>query len=231
MIKESILVVDDNEDFRKLVRAILEEEGFDVLEAINGNDALQEFTSKNPGLIILDLSIGQPDGLAICSEIRKNSSVPIIVLTGRSGEIDEAMCLAAGADDFITKPVSARILALRVQTQLRHKAQQPEKLSVVLRAGVLELDLEKHEFKVSNTVVALTRTEYDFLRLLMENPKRVFSRNQVTQAIGGSLEFSSDHLLDTHASRLRQKVRLAGGPKIIHAIRGVGYRLQNVTVA
>ncbi len=226
MNRKSILVVDDNEDIRLLLRAILVEEGFDVIDAINGEEALSKFASLKPALVVLDLSIGQPDGYAVCNEIRKTSTVPIIVLTSRGEEVDEAMCLAAGADDFITKPVSPRILALRVKAQLRHKVQQPDSEEKLLKSGVLELNLESHEFSVNGAVVALTRTEYDFLKLLMVNPKKVFSRERVVEAIGGSPTFSSDHLLDTHASRLRQKVKLAGGPNIVHAIRGVGFCLQ-----
>ncbi len=99
-----------------------------------------------------------------------------------------------------------------------------------MKSGVLELNLESHEFSVNGAVVALTRTEYDFLKLLMVNPKKVFTREQVVEAIGGSRALSTDHLLDTHASRLRKKVKLAGGPIIVHAMRGVGSSLQNNSV-
>ncbi len=230
MKRESILVVDDNKDIRLFLRAVLEEEGFDVIDAVNGEEAISKFASLKPALIVLDLSIGQPDGFYVCNEIRKTSTVPIIVLTSSGEEVDEAMCLAAGADDFITKPVSPRIFALRVKAQLKHKVQQLDPQEKLLKSGVLELNLESHEFSVNGAVVALTRTEYDFLSLLMANPKRVFSREQVAEAIGGSLEYSSDHLLDTHASRLRQKVKLAGGPHIVYAVRSVGFRLQNISV-
>ncbi len=227
MKRDLILLVDDNEDIRLLLRATLEEEGFDVAEAIDGEEAIAKFSDSRPALIILDLLIGQPDGFVVCNEIRKISTVPIIVLTSRSGEVDEAMSLAAGADDFITKPFSPRILALRVKTQLRHRVQHQNSEEKFLKSGVLVLNLESHEFTVMGAVVALTRTEYEILKLLMFNPKKVFTRAQIMEAIDGSLIFSSDHLLDTHASRLRQKVKLAGGPKIAHAIRGVGFSLQN----
>ena len=227
MKRDLILIVDDNEDIRLLLRATLEEEGFDVVDAINGVEAISIFSDSRPALIILDLLIGQPDGFVVCNEIRKISSVPIIILTSRRGEVDEAMSLAAGADDFITKPFSPRILALRVKTQLRHRVQQQDPIENFLKSGVLELNLESHEFTVNGAVVALTRTEYEILKLLMLNPKKVFTRAQIMEAIDGSLIFSSDHLLDTHASRLRQKVKFAGGPKIVHAIRGVGFCLQN----
>ena len=223
MKRQSILVVDDNEDIRLLLRAILEDEGFDVVDAINGVEAISKFASLKPALIILDLLIGQPDGFSVCNEIRKTSTVPIIVLTSRGEEVDEAMCLAAGADDFIAKPVSPRILALRVKTQLRHKVQQQDSEEKLLKSGDLEINLESREFTVKGAVVALTRTEYDLLVLLMVNPKKVLSREQLLQVIGGSIEFSSAHTLDTHASRLRQKVILAGGPKIVHPVRGVGF--------
>ena len=225
MQRELVLVVDDNEDIRVFVRASLEDEGFRVIEAIDGESALEKFNESKPAVIILDLSIGQPDGFEVCREIRKTSSVPIIMLTNRGEEMDEAMCLAAGADDYITKPVSSRILNLRVTTQLRHRSLKPSHTPTLLEAENLHLNTETRELLVGNERVALTKTEYDFLKLLMEQPTRVYSRDQVTEAIGGSVEFSSDHLLDTHASRLRLKIKAAGRPRVISAIRGVGYRL------
>ena len=125
MQRELVLVVDDNEDIRHFVRTSLEGEGFRVIEAADGASALAMFEESKPAVIILDLSIGQPDGFEVCREIRKVSTVPIIMLTNRGEEVDEAMCLAAGADDYITKPVSSRILNLRVTTQLRHRSLRP----------------------------------------------------------------------------------------------------------
>ena len=220
-----ILVVDDNEDVRQFVRVSLEQEGFQVTEAVDGNSALAVFEEVKPAVVILDLTMGQPDGFEVCREIRKVSNVPIIMLTVRSEELDEAMCLAAGADDYITKPVSARILALRVTTQLRHINPAVRESRERLAFGPMELNLESRELIIGEAVVSLTRTEFDFLRLLMEQPKRVFTRDQIIEAIGGSQYFGSDHLLDTHASRLRIKIRTAGGPNVISAVRSVGYRL------
>ena len=135
------------------------------------------------------------------------------------------MCLAAGADDYITKPVSDQILKLRVNTQMRHRSARAEPLSMKLTVGGLGLDINNREFTVEGILVPLTRTEFDFLKLLMAQPKHVYTREQVIEAIGGSVIFSSDHLLDTHASRLRTKIKSVGGPRTIHAVRGVGYRL------
>jgi DNA-binding response OmpR family regulator len=225
MQRELILIVDDSEDIRLFVRKSLEVEGFRVSEAQDGETAINLFHEEMPSVIILDLSIGQPDGFEVCREIRKVSTVPIIMLTNHDQEVDEAMCLAAGADDYITKPVSARILALRVTTQLRHRSLKPVQLDRILEAENLSLNTDSRDLIVGKQRVLLTKTEYDFLHILMEQPTRVFTRDQVIEAIGGSVEFSSDHLLDTHASRLRLKIKAAGGPRVISAIRGVGYRL------
>jgi len=225
MAKDVVLIVDDVEDIRFFVKAALTPEGFDVIEAANGNDALKIFREKEPSVIILDLSIGQPDGFEVCREIRKTSTVPIIMLTSHVQEMDEAMCLAAGADDYITKPVSARILALRTTTQIRHRAAQNIQTGSVISAGPISLDTDSRELTIDGKMIELTRTEYDFLRLLIENPKRVFTREQVSEAIGTSLEYSSDHLLDTHASRIRMKIKEVSDIKVLHAVRGVGYRL------
>ncbi len=225
MASELILIVDDNPDIRLFVKSALEEAGFEVIEAADGISALTVFAETNPTVVILDLSMGQPDGFEVCRKIRLTSDVPIIMLTNRNKELDEAMCLAAGADDYIIKPVSAQILGLRVKTQLRRRSISGDRDLNILKSGVLLLDTESRELMVEGIKISLTRTEYDFLYLLMENPKRVFTREQVIEAIGGSVAFSSDSLLDTHASRLRLKIKTAGGPRVIAAVRGVGYRL------
>jgi two-component system response regulator ResD len=225
MSNDQILIVDDNEDIRFFVRTALTPEGFDVIEAADGNKALEIFRKREPAVIILDLSIGQPDGFEVCREIRKSSTVPIIMLTSHDEEMDEAMCLAAGADDYITKPVSARILALRTTTQIRHRAAQNLVVGSTIVAGPLTLDTETRELTIAGKKIELTRTEYDFLFLLIASPKRVFTREQISEAIGTSLEYSSDHLLDTHASRIRMKIKEVSDIKVLHAVRGVGYRL------
>jgi two-component system OmpR family response regulator len=225
MSKSQILIVDDNEDIRFFVKSALTPEGFEVIEAENGTQALEMFRREEPTVIILDLSIGQPDGFEVCREIRKVSSVPIIMLTSHDEEMDEAMCLAAGADDYITKPVSARILALRTTTQIRHRAAQNEREGAIITAGPLSLNTDTRDLVINQTRIDLTRTEYDFIHLLISNPKRVFTREQISEAIGTSLEYSSDHLLDTHASRIRMKIKEVSEVKVLHAVRGVGYRL------
>lgn len=225
MAKDLILVVDDVADIRYFVKAALAPEGYDVIEAANGTDALHLIRTRNPSVVILDLSIGQPDGFEVCREVRKTSTVPIIILTSHVQEMDEAMCLAAGADDYITKPVSARILALRTSTQIRHLAAVKSIQGSMITFEDLALDTESRGFFIEGKRIELTKTEYDFLGLLFTNPKRVFSREEVSQAIGTSHEYSSDHLLDTHASRIRMKIKEVSEKKVLHAVRGVGYRL------
>lgn len=225
MSRELVEIVDDNADVRLFVRTSLEDEGFRVVEAEDGISAMEVFDAEHPAVVILDLSMGQPDGFEVCRKIRMKSDVPIIMLTNRNEEVDEAMCLAAGADDYISKPVSARILGLRVATQIRHKSGGTEILSTVLQHGDLTLDTQSRLLTFRDKEIALTRTEYEFLHLLMASPKKIFTRKQVIEAIGGAADFSNDHLLDTHASRLRQKIVNAGGPRIVAAVRGVGYRL------
>ena len=225
MAKDLILVVDDVADIRYFVKSALAPEGYDVIEAANGTDALHLIRTRNPSVVILDLSIGQPDGFEVCREVRKNSTVPIIILTSHVQEMDEAMCLAAGADDYITKPVSARILALRTSTQIRHRAAVKSMQGSLITFEDLALDTESRGFFIEGKKIELTKTEYDFLGLLFTNPKRVFSREEVSQAIGTSHEYSSDHLLDTHASRIRMKIKEVSEKKVLHAVRGVGYRL------
>ena len=225
MSKEMILVADDDPDIRAFLKSCLEEHGFSVIEAENGREALRLFNEATPALLILDLSMGQPDGFEVCREIRRTSSVPIIMLTSHDQELDQVMCLAAGADDYITKPVSGQILKLRVTTQLRHYSARAKPPSMKITTRGLELDINSHQFRVEGNLVSLTRTEFDFLKLLMIKPKQVRTREQVIEAIGGSINFSSEGILDTHASRIRAKIKSAGGPRAIHAVRGIGYRL------
>ncbi len=225
MSKERILIADDDPDIRIFLKTCLEEHGFSVAEAENGREALRLFNETSPALLILDLSMGQPGGFEVCREIRKTSSVPIIILTVHDQELDQVMCLAAGADDYITKPVSCQILKLRVTTQLSHYSARAKSLSMKITTRGLELDINSRQFTVEGILVPLTRTEFDFLELLMTKPKHVHTRERVIEAIGSSVSFSSEGLLDTHASRIRAKIKSAGGPRAIHAVRGVGYRL------
>ncbi len=224
-MRDLILIVDDNADIRAFVHICLESLEFRVIESQDGDDAIKRSELESPSLIVLDLGIGQPDGLEICRRIRTFSDVPIIILTSEEDEMTEAMCLAAGANDFITKPVSKAILGLRVKNQLRWKDKRVPAPATILIAENLILNTLTLELTVNGNPVITTRTEFDFICILMEEPERVFTREQVCDAIGISVEFSSDHILDTHASRLRLKIIAAGGQRTLSAVRDVGFRL------
>ena len=225
MPDELILIVDANTDTRKFVCDALGVEGYSTIEASSGLEALTTFQSNDISVIILTLGISQPNGFEVCREIRRESNVPIMMLTDRSDEMDEAMSFASGADDYILKPISGRILALRVSVQIRHARSEGHARVGTYSSNGLTLHLKSRTLQINQTNLSITRTEFDFLRLLMEFPTRVFTRMEIIQSIGGTSEVSGDHFLDTHASRLRLKIKNAGGPKVIVAVRGVGYRL------
>jgi len=220
-----ILIADDNSDIRRFLMSALQQGGYVVAEAKSGLEALSKFKEFAPELAILDISMGQPDGIEVCRRIREISTIPIIILTDRDADLDEVMCLAIGADDYIKKPCTSQVINLRVAIQLRHSKGRQVSPKQFLTVDVMRLDLISRELQVKNKDVPLTRIEFEFLALLMSNQNRVFTRDEVFEAIGGSSEFSSDKLLDTHASRIRIKIREAGGPNTLIAVRGVGFRI------
>lgn len=223
-MNDLVLVIDNDSACRITLKHYLQGEGIRIVEAIDGNDGLRKFDQETPNLVIIDIAIGQPNGFEVCRQIRKISEVPIIILTARVDEIDEAMGFSAGANDYIKKPVSKSILILRVLNQLSRKNRGDSFDINTLQIGNLTLNLSTRELRVNDTLVAITRTEFEFIHLLMEDSGRVYTREQVSNAVGISDKFATDHLLDTHASRLRLKILAAGGPRAIRAVRGVGYR-------
>jgi DNA-binding response OmpR family regulator len=166
--------------------------------------------------------------MQLCRSIRAESTVPIIMLTQRDEIVDEEMVLSAGADDYVTKPIVERILTSRVTQQIKRGQTQRAPRANILTWGPLELDLSQHSFTIAGKLVMLTNSEHQFLQLLMANPQRIFSREQILQAIGAFRGLKSDHLVDSHASRLRKKIREAGGPELISVVRSVGFRLAPV---
>jgi DNA-binding response OmpR family regulator len=153
------------------------------------------------------------------------------MFTLRGEIIDEQMAMSAGADDYITKPIESKILTSRITQQLKRGQSQRAPRANILKWGDLHMDLSQHSFKIGNNVVNLTNMEYQFLQLLMENPQRVFSRNQILDAIGVMKGIGTDHVVDSHASRIRSKIRENGGPEVIAVIRSVGFRLVNPELA
>jgi DNA-binding response OmpR family regulator len=225
--KNKILVVDDETKITDVLRLYLERDGFQVLSASNGNQAIDKATSYKPDLIILDLNLPDIDGLEVCRTIRKQSNVPIIMLTGRGEEVDKIVGLELGADDYVTKPFSAREIVARVKAVLRRQAPgatAPEKTTI----GRLAIDLSRYEATCGGQRLDLTTTEFKLLATLAQTPGRVFSRTQLLDAVQGTEYDGYDRTVDAHVKNLRQKMA-AGNLNCgcqIETIRGVGYKLE-----
>lgn len=217
-------MVDDDPKLVALVRLYLEREGFRVLPASDGSQALDLVARHRPELIILDLMLPGVDGLAVCRQIRAVSPVPILMLTAKVDEDDKVVGLRVGADDYVTKPFSPRELVARVQAILRRAAPS---LETRLVRGPLVMDLDRHEVTVDGREVSLTPTEFTLLRTLMEAPGRVFTRDQLVALVYPFGETDVvDRTVDVHIGKLREKLGddLAR-PRFIQTVRGVGYRL------
>jgi DNA-binding response OmpR family regulator len=224
VLPNALLVEDDAQD-RLEVRLHLELMGFVVYDTPSRSHAQELFDLRDYSIVLIHLGHAPMESMQLCRAIRAASTVPIIMLTKRDETIDEEMVLMAGADDYVTKPVTARILTARVTQQMKRGESQRHPRANILTWGPLEMDLSQHRFTVSGVEVSLTNAEYQFLHLLMASPDRVFSREQIIDAIGSFRGVGSDHLVDNHASRLRKKIRTNGGPEVIKVIRSVGFRL------
>lgn len=220
-----VLLVEDDGDDRLKVRLLLEVMGFTVHETPSPSEARVLFGLRDYSLAVIHLGHAPLASLEICRWVRAESTVPILMLTKRGETLDEEAAINAGADDYVTKPIDEKIFTSRVLQQLRRGQSQRAPRANIISWRTLEMDLTEHSFKVGGKIVELTNTEYQFLQLLMENPKRVFSREQILAAIGSIRASSSDQVIDSHASRIRKKIRENGGPRVISVIRSVGFRL------
>jgi len=223
-----ILVVDDEPHIVELVRYNLAQEGFEVSVAYDGHDALEKVRADAPDLIILDLMLPYVDGLEVCRHLRRDSSIPILMLTAKDGEQDRVMGLESGADDYVTKPFSPRELVARVRAILRRTGrdvERPEQAPVSV--GGLVLDTMTHEVRLHERLVDLTTKEFDLLRLLMSHPNQVFTRDFLLEHIWGYEYFGSTRTVDMHISRLREKIEDdPNAPTYIVTVRGVGYKFK-----
>jgi two-component system response regulator RegX3 len=223
----AVLLLEDNPDDRLSVRLHLEVMGFVVYDTPSPIEATEMFGEHDMSLVILHLTYLPLRSLEFCRWVRAASIVPILMLTSRNEVVDENMCLDAGADDYISKPIDSKVLTSRITQQMHRGDSQRAIKANILTWGPLEMDLNQHRFSVSGKRLALTNTEFQFLQLLMEDPQRIFSRNQILEAVGIMKGIGSNHIVDTHASRLRSKIRKSGGPEVITVIRSVGFRLAN----
>jgi DNA-binding response OmpR family regulator len=219
-----ILVVDDEPKIVQLVRDYLERAGFAVSTARDGNEALMRAHSERPDLIVLDLGLPELDGVEVTRRLRRDSGVPIIMLTARHEETDKVVGLELGADDYVTKPFSPRELEARVRAVLRRQAR--DTAAEVLRAGDLTLDLPRHRAEVAGHPVELTATEFQLLAALARQPGRVFTRAQLLDAIHGVAFDSYERAIDAHVKNIRRKIEPdPRSPRYLLTVYGVGYRL------
>lgn len=224
----TILIAEDERDLNNLVRRHLEDEGHRVLQAFEGPSAILAATREHPDLIILDWMLPRLDGLEVCRRVRRESIVPILMLTARSEEIDRVLGLEVGADDYLTKPFSIRELLARVRALLRRIELDREGSAVeaalpVFAVGSLRVDLAEHVASVEGRPLDLTPKEFDLLALLARNPGRAFSRDYLMEKVWGYEAGGSDRTVDTHILRLRKKLGPIGDR--IETVWGVGYRL------
>ena len=223
-----VLIVDDEKRILDGVRKYFEQAGFEVQAAYDGPSALKIALSDSPDLIVLDWMLPGMSGIDVCREIRRESTVPIIMLTARVEESDKLIGLELGADDYMTKPFSPRELVARARAVLRRSQMEPVQAHSKYSFGNVVLDLGARECKVNGEVVSLTPTEFDLLNYLVRHPNQVFSRSKLLEASDlGSFE-GVERTVDVHIHNLRKKIEIdATNPKHIITVFGVGYRFVN----
>ncbi len=222
-----IILVDDEPEILTLVRDYLSREGFNVLTALNGTEGMQLIEREKPDLVLLDWMLPGMSGLEMCKRLRETSTIPIIMLTAKSEEIDRVLGLEFGADDYIVKPFSLRELAARIKTVLRRSSGvvQENAASSVLIRGELSIDVTSHKVTKRGLEILLTPTEFNILHLLATRPGTVYSRLQLLRQAMGEEYLYYERSIDTHVSNLRKKLEdNPSEPKYVETVFGVGYR-------
>ena len=227
MTSRTVLIVDDEENLTEAIKYNLEQEGFQVSTAADGERGLAMAREFDPDLIILDIMLPSVDGLEVCRTLRRRSDVPILMLTAKAEEIDRVVGLELGADDYVVKPFSMRELVARAKAMLRRTPARHSESAQVLVDGDLELNLTSHEVTLRDVSLELKPREFDLLALLMQNRSRIYTRNQILDQVWG-YDFVGDmRTVDVHVRWLREKIEDdPSSPKRIVTVRGVGYRFQ-----
>lgn len=225
-MSQTILVVDDEIQIVRVLRGYLEQAGYRVLVAYNGEEALYTARQERPDLVILDLQLPKIDGLEFTRRIRaEQPNLAILMLTARVEEMDRIVGLELGADDYVTKPFSPREVVARVRAVLRRG--QTQAAPAVLRAGGLVLDHDRREVRLHDAPIELTPTEFDLLAVFMTAPQRVFSRAALLEAVQGVAFEAYERTIDAHIKNLRRKLEVdPADPQFIVTVRGAGYRLE-----
>jgi DNA-binding response OmpR family regulator len=227
----TILLVDDEDSVQKLLTYPLERDGFRVVQARDGEQALKLFGHEQIDLVVLDLMLPKVDGLEVCRRLRAGSDVPIIMLTARGEELDKVLGLELGADDYITKPFSIREFRSRVRALLRRAALPRDRSQhdgQVIESGDLRIDPAKRTVELDGEPVQLTYVEFELLRALATEPGRVFTREMLLRALWGDSAYREPRTIDVHIRHLREKLeRDAREPEYLFTVRGVGYRFRD----
>jgi two-component system, OmpR family, response regulator len=227
-----ILLVDDEQSIQTLLSYPLRRDGYDVVQATDGRQALERFEEQPFDLVVLDVMLPRIDGLEVCRRLRSRSSVPIIMLTARSEEIDKVVGLELGADDYITKPFSLREFSSRIKAALRRaemsRHSQPGDEDAPLSVGELRIDFPKRTVRVRGDDAPLTYVEFEILSTLARSPGRVFTRDMLLSRIWGDSAYRDQRTIDVHVRHLREKIELdPKDPEYLFTVRGVGYRFRD----
>jgi two-component system, OmpR family, response regulator RegX3 len=225
-----ILVVDDEQSYRDALSVALQREGFTVVTAADGEEAVARFEALRPALILLDVMLPKMSGIDVCRAIRAKSRVPIVMVTARNAEIDAVVGLEVGADDYVIKPFRLRELIARVRVCLRRAPNEPSEgppRADLLSVGDVHLDTERHEVTVRGDLVSLPLKEFELLELFLDNAGRVLTRDVLIDRVWGPNYYGDTKTLDVHVKRLRAKIEEdPASPARIVTVRGVGYRYE-----
>jgi DNA-binding response OmpR family regulator len=225
-----ILLVDDEQPVQKLLSYPLEKEGYEVVSALDGQEALANFEQGQFDLVVLDIMLPKVDGLEVCRRLRAKSSVPIIMLTAKAEEIDKVLGLELGADDYITKPFSMREFRSRVRAALRRADMAPDgevEEEPLVRAD-LRIDFEKRSTELAGKPIDLTYVEFEIVAVLARHPGRVYTRDMLLDRLWGDSAFRDQRTIDVHIRHLREKLeRDPKNPEYLLTVRGVGYRFRD----
>lgn len=224
-MKKNILLVDDERSLIEVVKFNLEKEGYWVEVATNGREAINLFHQKNPDLIILDLMLPEIDGIEVCKRIRKESELPIIMLTAKGEEMDRVLGLEIGADDYMVKPFSIRELLARIRVIFRRQKTEKEIEKEVIRYKDLKINKKQREVNIGDKIMKLSKLEFDLLFLLCSNPGLVFSRRELIKKLWSDEYYGEENIVDVHICKIRNKIGESPAySECITTVRGVGYK-------
>lgn len=219
-----VLIIEDEEKMRDLMKIAFKKESIETFEAVDGKQGLSMFKDNNVDIVVLDIMLPEIDGWTVCREIRRNSNVPIILLTARGEEFDKLFGFELGADDYIVKPFSPKELVARIKALLRRTDNRSNETSHILEIGEIMINRLSREVIIEDQIINLTNKEYELLYFLATNPKIVFNREQLLLKVWGYEQYGDPRTVDTHVKKLREK--LGDFSNYITTIWGVGYKLE-----